>query len=272
MRFAHTVLIASQALTFAASQAVGRFMYSFGDDTRMAFDVYEGGYIALVYDTRGQPLFIDGTYPLRRTSSDGAYRIDFGHLAERVHRWYQGIEKLSPETNFEPEDLENIEYDSDDSLSAFFEDERRKFTRVGFDVTTGYYEGIHPLSPHITVSAVIGYEAALHTSSYSASPALDLVIICGVRRTDVLSSTLVREEQPYLNFALDSKGIESLVQFRHNVEEVCPEMDVKEADFSRLVFATPDLVYLQIEGARFPLRKKNERGLSVALPPQRAFR
>ncbi|KAF4722485.1 hypothetical protein FOZ62_028069, partial [Perkinsus olseni] len=40
MKFAHTILMTSQALTFAASQVAGRFLYSFGD-TRVVVDVTE---------------------------------------------------------------------------------------------------------------------------------------------------------------------------------------------------------------------------------------
>ncbi|KAF4697684.1 hypothetical protein FOZ60_000036 [Perkinsus olseni] len=203
MKFAHTILIASQALTFTASQAVGRFMYSFGDDTRMAFDVYEGGYIALVYDSRGKPAFIDGTYPLRPTQGRHAYAIAF--------------------------DSSHDGYDTGDSLYASFQKERLRFIRVGFELSPGVFEGVDPLAPHITLTAI----------------------------TALFTFPLERVEQPYLHFAANPTGIDSLDEFQAHVKEVCPEMDVEDIDFSRIVYATPDLVYIPIEETRFALKRKS---------------
>ncbi|KAF4693067.1 hypothetical protein FOZ63_013714, partial [Perkinsus olseni] len=229
MKFAHTILIASQALTFTASQAVGRFMYSFGDDTRMAFDVYEGGYIALVYDSRGKPAFIDGTYPLRPTQGRHAYAIAFDSSHDGVHHWYEGVERLTPGGSFQPEDLETVQYDTGDSLYASFQKERLRFIRVGFELSPGVFEGVDPLAPHITLTAIVRYGM------------IDVDVRCGDRQTALFTFPLERVEQPYLHFAANPTGIDSLDEFQAHVKEVCPEMDVEDIDFSRIVYATPDL-------------------------------
>ncbi|KAF4711273.1 hypothetical protein FOZ63_012893 [Perkinsus olseni] len=165
MKLARTILIASQALTFAASQVAGRFLYSFGD-TPVVLDVTETSKVDLSFSVSGHPYFTDGLYPLRHTSGH-TYRIDFDDSAAGVSPWYQRLKELDPEGKFDPDDLQVIEYNTADSIYASFEGERRRFIRLGFEVYPGFFVGVLTQSPDIAVDAAIG------------EGAMSIILVCG---------------------------------------------------------------------------------------------
>ncbi|KAF4697683.1 hypothetical protein FOZ60_000035 [Perkinsus olseni] len=233
MKFAHTILMTSQALTFAASQVAGRFLYSFGD-TRVVVDVTETSKVGLSFSVSGHPYFTDGLYPLRHTSNH-TYRIDFGDSAGGVSPWYQRLKELDPEGKFDPDDLQ------------------------GFEVYPGFFVGVLTQSPDIAVNAAIG------------KGAMSIIVVCGSNHSDEFTFSFVREERPYLSFGLSSKGGDSMEHFHQNVEQHCPELYLMEGDFSRITFATPDLVILPLQGFRFPVKRVSDDGPTVVPFPKRAL-
>ncbi|KAF4682274.1 hypothetical protein FOZ63_002666 [Perkinsus olseni] len=261
MNFVSAWLLSAQVLTICTAPDVGRFRYQ-GPFFSLYYDVDEDKKVTHrvevpkpKYDTRDIPTgqhYVRGPYALRKVTNF-TYTIDFEASGITSAYWQQSVENflrstgvLESDETYYPGDLATLHYTGGDELFVNLGGEEIHLMRVGRRLVPGEYVYKESVPPYISISYKI-YAGGLG----------GVMVESELRATSRFAHKLSRRESglQYSYYAVESAGQGSLKQFLDQVRYVWPGKRVFPDDFSRVVVATENTIYVEVEGGRLALTK-----------------
>ncbi|KAF4694556.1 hypothetical protein FOZ60_007791 [Perkinsus olseni] len=245
VNFCASSLIASLLLmTTAGQQTVGKFRHR-GLGYRLDIDIAKNLPIAFSYFGRAR--FTFEAIDVGMTVSDefpvvprgfNHYEVDFSDQPSEIRAFFDDIEKLFPQANVQPGDLQTLRFFTDDLrlVGAPFQGQERAFWKEDSPLRSGTYHRYDPNYGLLNATLTINVTDVFINGGRIAN--VELEISCYQR--DSIRETLGLRQPPgaYYHF------FEASTDVRRRITALCPDLGTDS--FYSVLVGNDDVIYVSM--------------------------